>query len=41
MKAPIEAPKGFRGRWVETSETQTAGWHDDPAIVALAGGADE
>jgi hypothetical protein len=41
MNAPIEAPKGFSGRWVETSETQTAGRHDDPAIVALAAGSDE
>jgi hypothetical protein len=41
MKAPIEAPKGFSGRWVETSETQTAGRRDGPALVALGAGSDE
>jgi hypothetical protein len=41
MKAPIEAPKGFSERRVETSETQTPGRHDGPAIVALAAGSDE
>ncbi len=41
MNAPIEAPKGFSGRWVETSEIQTEGRHDGTAIGALAAGSDE